>query len=80
MYGYSVQGLVAKVKDTVVNGYFGQCVGNPCMCVCFSVEYRHWLAVCAKCCCKQRNSNGVVSLTCMRVCVCVCVHGLASWV
>ena len=28
--GYLVQGLVAKVKDTVANGYFDKCVGNPC--------------------------------------------------
>ena len=28
--GYLVQGIVAKVKHMVANGYFGECVGNPC--------------------------------------------------
>ena len=33
-FGYTIQGLVAKVKDTVANGKFGQCVRNPCTCTC----------------------------------------------
>ena len=28
--GYSLQIFVARMKDTVANGYFGYCVGNHC--------------------------------------------------